>query len=514
MTIRPGGGQPLIYRSTTLAEAQAAQLEQNSIVFVTATNQLYVKVGSDLEEVGSGTTSTSIRLGDAGTGVGGELAGGDYYYAEEPGTAGYQTESVFISVHDNPGTLDGAVYELRGGIEVDMHESGAYTGSTYAPSRTGITVWEQWAPTAGTTGTNNNNLFGIYSQAQNKAGSTMAPHYMRAVGGFSYSDSGAARMGASDMSGIHGFVGDFGVTPADGTPSNTAFDSSAIAAQVQSFRPNGIYSGVVVKSPVGSGVVDKLFGLRVRDQSGHADTTYALGIDAGGVANSITWANDTNLYRSSANNLTTDDTFNVTGPNIVLSPGAANAADTGLSVTSSYADGYRAYVALTNSHTGGRAFSIVSTNNADGVYGGSKLGFHDLTGGAALGWFDSGGALTVIGGVLFGAANDTNLYRSAANTLQTDDSFVVVGNLYVQSDATSLFFGASNDVQLTRGAANTLTLGSGDSFNITLGTLKVAGTSVVGAQGAAVADATDAGTAITQLNLALARLRAHGLIAT
>lgn len=53
------------------------------------------------------------------------------------------------------------------------------------------------------------------------------------------------------------------------------------------------------------------------------------------------------------------------------------------------------------------------------------------------------------------------------------------------------------------------------NVNIASGsTLKVNGTSVVGAQGAAVADATDAATAITQLNAALARLRAHGLIAT
>jgi hypothetical protein len=43
---------------------------------------------------------------------------------------------------------------------------------------------------------------------------------------------------------------------------------------------------------------------------------------------------------------------------------------------------------------------------------------------------------------------------------------------------------------------------------------RTAGTKVLGAQGAAVADATDAGSAITQLNLALARLRAHGIIAT
>lgn len=40
------------------------------------------------------------------------------------------------------------------------------------------------------------------------------------------------------------------------------------------------------------------------------------------------------------------------------------------------------------------------------------------------------------------------------------------------------------------------------------------GTKVMGAQGAAVADATDAASAITQLNALLARLRTHGLIAT
>jgi hypothetical protein len=43
---------------------------------------------------------------------------------------------------------------------------------------------------------------------------------------------------------------------------------------------------------------------------------------------------------------------------------------------------------------------------------------------------------------------------------------------------------------------------------------RVAGTQVVGEQGAAVADATDAATVITQLNALLAQLRTHGLIAT
>lgn len=52
-----------------------------------------------------------------------------------------------------------------------------------------------------------------------------------------------------------------------------------------------------------------------------------------------------------------------------------------------------------------------------------------------------------------------------------------------------------------------LNLGTGMVFQIN-------GTQVLGARGAAVADATDAASAITQLNALLARCRAHGLIAT
>ncbi|KQM88667.1 hypothetical protein ASE67_02690 [Sphingomonas sp. Leaf23] len=59
---------------------------------------------------------------------------------------------------------------------------------------------------------------------------------------------------------------------------------------------------------------------------------------------------------------------------------------------------------------------------------------------------------------------------------------------------------------------------TGEAFEVggTIGgtAYRVSGTKVVGAQGAAVADATDAASVITQLNALLSRLRAHGLIAT
>lgn len=83
--------------------------------------------------------------------------------------------------------------------------------------------------------------------------------------------------------------------------------------------------------------------------------------------------------------------------------------------------------------------------------------------------------------------------------------------------------GSSNDFSIfTPSGAAIATVPTGTNnielagnLNVASGkTLKVNGTQVVGAQGAAVADATDAASAITQLNALLARMRAHGLIAS
>lgn len=58
----------------------------------------------------------------------------------------------------------------------------------------------------------------------------------------------------------------------------------------------------------------------------------------------------------------------------------------------------------------------------------------------------------------------------------------------------------------------TISLTFGASINVAT-SYKVAGTQVVAARGAAVADATGAGDVVGQLNLWLARARSHGLIA-
>lgn len=80
--------------------------------------------------------------------------------------------------------------------------------------------------------------------------------------------------------------------------------------------------------------------------------------------------------------------------------------------------------------------------------------------------------------------------------------------------------GFATSVAITYGL-NTGTIASGaanciDAASIydALSAYRVAGTKVIGTQGAAVADATDAASVIARLNDLLARCRAHGLIAT
>jgi hypothetical protein len=82
------------------------------------------------------------------------------------------------------------------------------------------------------------------------------------------------------------------------------------------------------------------------------------------------------------------------------------------------------------------------------------------------------------------------------------------GHFYhTATEAKDHIFRYSGGTEVARFSTAALNLAAGK-------TLQVNSVQVVGAQGAAVADATDAGSAITQLNALLARCRAHGLIAT
>jgi hypothetical protein len=77
---------------------------------------------------------------------------------------------------------------------------------------------------------------------------------------------------------------------------------------------------------------------------------------------------------------------------------------------------------------------------------------------------------------------------------------------------TGLFFRTANEVNLAAGGVE-IQRNTSAGVDIRTGDLLRGGTKVVGAQGAAIADAAG-GTEITTINAILARLRAHGLIAT
>lgn len=102
---------------------------------------------------------------------------------------------------------------------------------------------------------------------------------------------------------------------------------------------------------------------------------------------------------------------------------------------------------------------------------------------------------------------DENAYIEA-RPVAGAGSYVYVGGIV---GAAGLSINSMNGASLiAEFFANTV---SKASIN-TSGEFLIGGTKVVGAQGAAVADATGAGDVVAQLNTALARLRAHGLIAT
>lgn len=95
------------------------------------------------------------------------------------------------------------------------------------------------------------------------------------------------------------------------------------------------------------------------------------------------------------------------------------------------------------------------------------------------------------------------------------DGVTSLGNIFGHFDGTRLWkaYDSGGNVNFDRGGGIQFQW-TANGFNLNSGmSLYNNGTKVVGAQGAAVADATDAASAITQLNTLLARCRAHGLIA-
>lgn len=320
-------------------------------------------------------------------------------------------------------------------------------------------------------------------------------------------------------------------------------------------------------------------------------TAGLLQIPTTGVAGGILLGGDANLYRSAADRLESDDDllarrFITTGGYTpVTAIGADSAAHPGTTTTlmgflSDYvypatttveADGLRVRVGTVASaftlakavgimvldagkgagSTITNAYGIEVQNQTMGVNNYSVAIWRSATQTLWVSSNTDADATTAAAGIAFGLSRDTNLYRSMANRLRTDDDFVcndhymldnaaaivagegtassrlrvlttngasaILERLSLGDGLDGITFGSGRDTNIYRGTTNQLK--TDDVFNINnAGGLLVSGTKVVGAQGASVADAVGGITidieARAAINAVISRLEAHGLVAT
>lgn len=152
-----------------------------------------------------------------------------------------------------------------------------------------------------------------------------------------------------------------------------------------------------------------------------------LGYTGAGIGPGLSFGStlDTNLYRSSADNLKTDDNFQTAS---------------GSAIRSDFFDGISSNGPYIN--TGATELKIVTRNATDAAlrlmgqtaHSGNLLTIYNNA--TVYGSIRGGGNLVLDEAdqgakLFFGSAVDTNLYRSAANLLKTDDTLQVVGDIAV-----------------------------------------------------------------------------------
>ena len=155
-------------------------------------------------------------------------------------------------------------------------------------------------------------------------------------------------------------------------------------------------------------------------------------------------------------------TFQVNGSARALSSikvANSGAQEALLQATSNYADGYRAVLRLTNTHTGGRDYGIFSTNTSDGVFGTGKLGFYDYTSNSVLGYFDAAHSLnlnydfTTSGKILISDGGNTTIPCLKIGSATTGISQAVSEQMnFITSSITRLTISSTGVITATNGA--------------------------------------------------------------
>lgn len=168
-------------------------------------------------------------------------------------------------------------------------------------------------------------------------------------------------------------------------------------------------------------------------------------------------ATDTNLYRNGANALQTDGAFTAGGVITGTSNIAANAGAAGQILLNSNAAIYFGSAADTYIY---RSQAATLTTNGNLVVGVNMLSVGDAYGQFGTAYQVRVGNVAGYAGLLFGSAQDTNLYRAAANSLQTDDNFTSSLNIFATSFYATAQVRATGAVVAYDGTANQVGVGT------------------------------------------------------
>lgn len=243
---------------------------------------------------------------------------------------------------------------------------------------------------------------------------------------------------------------------------------------------------------------------------------------------------DTNLYRSASNTLKTDDDFIVAGSTFRVDGGIIYTDDiqeddagSGVTIDSVLLkDGAGTFVSTTPillDPTGGTGDVTFGVSNqqltiTSTVDGGANVSAVFNTTGVTLNaglYVDTIGEITPAAGVIIdgvrikdskvefdtGGSYDTNLYRSAANNLKTDDSFTVGGG-------TLNLGGTSSSVYWAAGGSQVF---AGDGTNLYIGSVTAGGNVVLQAGGKNYYPSTDEDVSLGLAAYAFSNIYGHDI---
>ena len=339
-----------------------------------------------------------------------------------------------------------------------------------------------------------NNVYGIYADTDNQT-AILGQATANGYGVIGDANTGTALYGTS----VSGY-GVHGVSANDAIYGNSVNGSGVYGVSTNGFGmygQNGSANGVAIRAQGGTGTSARgLYATATQNGIGvYASTDGGQAVY--GLASDYSGSSGIAIYGSA----TSGHAFY---GSVTSGTGAYISATTGLGAYIGSTSGLGLDV---QSFTGTVAMTV--TRGSGGTAGNAILATNNAGSAEVIKSVSSGSASIGVYGYVTGTSTTVGVKGEATSA----SGYGVLAKNYANNGYAMVAdaSGGTNSVGIfTSGSL----WGLETTNDITANAYYQAGTKVVGAQGAAVADATGAGDVVAQLNALLARLRAHGLIAT